>query len=53
MTFKEFVILKEKNFNNHGGDRSTNRSVITRSKIKSVLPHFGSIRKTKSKFFKF
>lgn len=44
--------LAEKNFNNHGGDRSTHRALITRSKIKHVQPHFGPLYKKKNNLFK-
>jgi hypothetical protein len=52
MTFKEFLILSEKNFNNHGGDRSTHRALITRSTVKHVSPHFGPLYKKRKSLFK-
>ena len=52
MTFKEFIKYTEANFNNHGGDRSTFRAAITRSKAKVMKPHMGPLHKTANKFFK-
>jgi len=58
ITFKEYIKLAESNHNNHGGDRSTHRSAITRMTPKLVKQHTpkNSPRKAfkmhKDKFFK-
>jgi len=52
MKFSDFVKYKESNFNNHGGDRSTFRAAITRSKAKVMKPHMGLMHKAANKFFK-
>lgn len=52
ITFRDFIKFKESNFNNHGGDRSTMRAAITRSKAKVMKPHMGPMHKAANKFFK-
>ena len=46
MTFKEFIKIDEmKKFNNHGGDRVTNKSYMKRIRIKVISPYLGPIFK--------
>lgn len=47
MSFKEFIELEEKNFRNHGGDRSSMHSSIKRTYKTSKKPFMGLIHHQK------
>lgn len=51
ITFLEYMDIMEKNYNNHGGDRSSGRSQIKRMTPKYVSPY--SPKRKKRKLFKF
>lgn len=52
MTFKEFINMDEKNFNNHGGDRTSMHSSIKRAYKFNKKPFMGLIHHQNKKSLK-